>query len=155
MLYIISCDLFSCSVMSDSETWVAGCQASLSFSVSLELAKVMPIESVMPYNHLIPCCPLLLLPSIFPSTGDFCNKLAPRIRWPKCWSFNLASVLPMKIQDWFASRLTGLILQSKGLSRVFSNTTVQKNQFFGTQLSSQSNSHIHTWPLEKIYTVNN
>ena len=61
-----------------------------------------------------------------------------------------ASVLPMNIQDWFPLELTGWIsLQSKGLSRIFSNTTVQKHQFFSTQLSSQSNSHIHTWPLEK------
>ena len=61
-----------------------------------------------------------------------------------------ASVLPMNIQDWFPLRWTGWIsLQSKGLSRVFFNTTVQKHQFFSTQLSSQSNSHIHTWPLEK------
>ena len=63
-----------------------------------------------------------------------------------------ASVLPMNIQDWFPLGLTGLIsLQSKKLSRVFSNTTVQKHQFFGTQLSSPSNSHVHTWPLEKPY----
>ena len=61
-----------------------------------------------------------------------------------------ASVLPMNIQNWFSLEWTGWIsLQSKGLSRVFSNTTVQKHQFFGAQLSSQSNSHIHTWPLEK------
>ena len=61
-----------------------------------------------------------------------------------------ASVLPMNIQDWFPLGLIGWIsLQSKGLSRVFSNTTVQRHQFFGTQPSSQSNSHIHTWPLEK------
>ena len=61
-----------------------------------------------------------------------------------------ASVLPMKTQDWCALGWTGWIsLKYKGLSRVFSNTTVQKHQFFGTQLSSQSNSHIHTWPLEK------
>ena len=62
----------------------------------------------------------------------------------------LASVLPMNTQDWSLSEWTGLIsLQFKGLSRVFSNTTVQKHQFFGSQPSSQSNSHIHTWPLEK------
>ena len=62
----------------------------------------------------------------------------------------LASVLPMNTQDWSPLGWTGWIsLQSKGLSRVFSNTTVQKHQFFGAQLSSQSNSHIHTWPLEK------
>ena len=62
------------------------------------------------------------------------------------------SVLPMNIQDWFPLGWTGCIsLQSKGLSRVFSNTTVQEHQFFGTQPSSQSNSHIHTWPQEKPY----
>ena len=61
-----------------------------------------------------------------------------------------ASVFPMNIQDWFSLGMTGLIsLQSKGLSRVFSNTTVQKNQFFGTELPLQSNSHAHTWILEK------
>ena len=61
-----------------------------------------------------------------------------------------ASIIPMNIQDWFPLGLTGLIsLESKGLLRVFSDTTVQKHQFFGAQLSSQSNSHIHTWPLEK------
>ena len=61
-----------------------------------------------------------------------------------------ASVLPMNTQDWSSLGWTGWVsLLSKGLSRVFSNTTVQKHQFFGTQLSSQSNSHIHTWPLEK------
>ena len=62
----------------------------------------------------------------------------------------LASVLPKNTQDWFPLGWTSWVsLQSKGLSRVFSNTTVQKHQFFGAQLSSQSNSHIHTWPLEK------
>ena len=62
-----------------------------------------------------------------------------------------ASVLPMNTQDWSPLGWTGWIsLQSKGLARVFSNTTVQKHQFFGAQLSSQSNSHIHTWPLEKL-----
>ena len=69
------------------------------------------------------------------------------------WSIGVsasASVLPMNTQDWSPLGWTGWIsLQSKGLSRVFSNTTVQKHQFFGSQLSSQSNSHIHTWPLEK------
>ena len=72
------------------------------------------------------------------------------IRWPKYWVSASTSVLPMNTQDWFPLGWTGLIsLQSEGLSRVFSNTTVQKHQFFGAQLSSQSNSHIHTWPQEK------
>ena len=99
---------------------------------------------------IILCCPLLLLPSIFPSIRAFSSELILHIRWPRYWNFSSASVFPMNIQDWFPSGWTGWIsLQSKGLSRVFSNTTVQKHQFFGTQLSSQSNSHIHTWPLEK------
>ena len=94
--------------------------------------------------------PLLLLPSIFPSIRVFSNESSLRMRWPKYWSFSLASFFPKKSQGWSPSERTGWIsLQSKGLSRVFSNTTVQKHQFFGAQLSSQSNSHIHTWPLEK------
>ena len=74
--------LFSCSVVSDS-LWPHGCQASLSFTVSQNLLKLMSIESVMPSNHLILCCPLLLLPSIFPSIRVFSNESALCIRWPK------------------------------------------------------------------------
>ena len=101
-------------------------QASLSITNSWSLLKLMSIRSVMPSNNLILCHPLLLLPSIFPSIRVFSSE----------------SVLPL---EW-----TGLIsLQSKGLSRVFSNTTVQKHRFFGTQLSLWSNSHIRPWLLEK------
>ena len=198
----------------------------------------MSTKSVMPFNHLILCCPLLLLPSIFPSIRVCSNESVLCIRWPMYWSFSFsissvkfslsvmynslrphglqhtrlpcpspnprvypnscplswwchpttsssvipfsschqsfpesgsfqrsqfftsggqsigvsasASVLPMNIHSWFLLWLTSLIsLQSKGLSRVFSNTTVQKHQFFSAQFSSQSNSHIHTWLLEK------
>ena len=109
----------------------------------------MSIESVMPSNHLILCRPLLL-PPVFPNIRIFSNELVLCIRWPKYWSSASASVLPMNIQNLFPLGLTGLIsLQSKGLSRVFSNTTAQKHQFFCAQPSSQSNSHIHTWLLEK------
>ena len=93
----------------------------------------MPIELVMLSSHLILCHPLLLLLSVFPNMRDFCNELALCIRWPK-YSAS-ASVLPMNIQGLFPLGLTGLILLSKELSRVFSNTTVQKHQFFGVQLS--------------------
>ena len=87
-----------------------------------------------PSNHLILCHPLLL-PSIFPSIRVFSNESALRIRWPKYWSFSF-NILPMNTQDWSPLGWTGWIsLQSKGLSRVFSNTTVQKHQFFSTQLS--------------------
>ena len=115
-----------------------------------ESTQTMSIESVMLSNHLILCCPLLLLPSIFPSIRVLSNESALRTRWPKYWSFSFNISPSNEHQDWSPLGWTGWIsLQSKGLSRVFSNTTVQKHQFFGAQLSSQSNSHIHTWPLEK------
>ena len=83
-------------------------------------------------------------PLLSPSPLAFKESVL-HIRWPKYWSFSFISALPMNIQDWFPLGWTGWnSLQSKGPSRVFSNTTVQKHQFFGTQLSSQSNSHIHT-----------
>ena len=82
---------FSCSVVSDSATpWTAACQASLSITNSWSLSKPMSIESMMPSNHLILCCPLLLLPSIFPSIRVFSNESALRIRWPKYWSFSFS-----------------------------------------------------------------
>ena len=128
---------FSHSVMSDSATpWTAARQASLSITNSWSLLKLMSIESVMPSNHFILCRPLLLLPSIFPSISIFANDSVLCIRWPGIEVSASASVLTMNIQDWYPLRLTGLIsLQSKELSRVFSNTTVQKHQFFGAQLS--------------------
>ena len=130
--------------------WIAAHQASLSFIISQSLLQLISIESVMPSNHLIFCCPPLLLPSVFPSIRVFSNESALHIRWPKFGVSASASVLPMNTQDWSPLEWTGWIsLQSNGFSRVFSNTTVQKPQFFSAQLSSQSNSHIHTWPLEK------
>ena len=112
--------------------WTAAWQASLSITNSQSLLKLMSIESVMASNHLILCHHLLLLSSIFPSIRAFSNESVLRIRWPKY----SASVLPMNIQDWFPLGLTGWIsLQSKGLSRVFSNTTIQNHQLFGAQLS--------------------
>ena len=121
--------------------WTAACQASLSITNSWSLPKLMSIETVRPSNYLILCRPLLLLPPI----RVFSNESALRMRWPKYWSFSF-SISPSNEHlrlisfrmDWLDS------LQSKGLSRVFSNTTVQNHQFFGAQLSSQSNSHIHT-----------
>ena len=102
---------------------------------------------VMPSNHLILCRPLLFLPSIFPSIRVFSKESALCIRWPKYWSFSF-NISPSNEYSGLKSfRVDSL--QSKGLSRVFSNTTVQKHQFFSAQLSSQSNSHIHTWLLEK------
>ena len=131
--------------------WTAARQASLSFMISRSLLKLMSTETVMPSNHLILCRPLLFLPSTFkrPSIRAFSNKSALCIRWPKYWSFSFSISLSNNIRDWFPLGLTGLIsLQSKGLPRVFSGT-IQKCQFFGTQPSLWSNSHIHTWLLEK------
>ena len=130
--------------------WITAHLASLSITNSQSPPKTMCIESVMPSNHLILCHPLLLLPSIFPSIRVSSNESALHIRWPKYWSFRF-SISPSNEHSGLISfSIDGLnSLLSKGLSRVFSNTTVQKYQFFGTQLSLQSNSHIHTWPLEK------
>ena len=117
------CDPMECST-----------QASLSFTISWSLLRLMSMESVMPSNHLILCRPLLLLSSIIPSIRVFSQS----------WLFvsggqsigASASVLPMNIQDWFPFGLTSLIsLLSQGLLRAFSSTTVQKYQFFGAQPS--------------------
>ena len=130
--------------------WIAARQPSLSITNSRSSLKLMSIESVMPSSYLILCHPLLLLPPIPPSIRVFSDESAVRMRWPEYWSFSFSISPSMNTQDWSPLGWTGWIfLQSKGLSRVFSNTTVQKHQFFGAQLSSQSNSHIHTWPLEK------
>ena len=115
--------LFSHQVISDS----AARQASLSLTISWSLPKFMSVELVMPSNHLILSCPLL--PSVFPSIRVFSSGSALCIRWPKDWSFSISP--SSGIQNWFPSGLTGLIaLLSKGLSRVFSSTTVEKHQFF-------------------------
>ena len=129
--------------------WTAALQASLSIINSRSLHKLLSIESVMPSNHLILCCPLLLL-SIFPSIRVFSSESALCIRWPKYWSFSF-NISPSNEHPGLISLgWTGWIsLQSKGLSRAFSNTIVQKHQFFGAQLSLESNSHIHAWLLEK------
>ena len=109
-------------------SWTAACQASLSITNTWSLLKFMCIELVTPYNHLILCCPLLLLPSIFPSIRVFSNGSVLLIDGQSIGVSASASFLPMNIQDWFSLGWTGLIsLQSKGLSRVFSNTTVQKH----------------------------
>ena len=127
--------------------WITARQASLSITNSQNSLKLTSIESVMPSSHLIFCRPLLLLPPITPSIRVFSNESTLCMRWPKYWSFSF-SIIPSKEHpglisfgmDW---------LDLLAVQGTFSNTTVQKHQFFGVQLSSQSNSHIHTWPLEK------
>ena len=115
--------------------WTIACQASLSITNSKSLLKLMSIESVMPSNHLILCCTLLLLPSIFHNIGVFSNESVLCMRWPKYWSFSF-SIGPSNEHPGLTSfRMDWISLQSKGLSRVFSNTAVQKHQFFSAQLS--------------------
>ena len=126
-----TCQL-SHSVVSDSAIpWIVARQASLSIANSWSLPKLMSIESAMPSSHLILCRPLLLLPSIFPSIRVFSNESVLLIRWPKYWGFSFSispsnehSGLISFMMDWLD------LLESKGFSRVFSNTTVQKHQFF-------------------------
>ena len=128
--------------------WTEAHQASLSITNSWSLFKLMPIESVIPSNHLILCQPLLL--SVYPVSESFPMSQFFASSGQSIRVSASTSNLPMNIQNWFPLGWTGWIsLQSKGLSRVFSNTTVQKHQFFGAQLSSGSNSHIHIWPQEK------
>ena len=123
----------------------AACQSSLFLTISRSLLKLKSAKSVMPSNHLILCHPVFLLPSIFLSIRIFSSKWALHIRWRKYWSFSFSispsteysGFISFRI-DWFDS------LQSKRLSRVFSNTTLQKHQFFGAQLSLWSKFHIHT-----------
>ena len=116
----------------------------LSFTVSWSLLRLTSIESVIPSNHLILCCPLLLLPSIFPSIRVFSNESALHIRWPKYWSFSFSISPSNGIQGWLSLGLTGLIsLQSKGLSRIFSNTSVHQHQFLSARPSLWST--LATW----------
>ena len=140
----------SSSVVSNAVTpWTAACQASLSIINSQSLLKLMSIESMMPSSHLISVVPFSFCLQSCPASGSF--PVSPFFTSAgQCIGVSAsASLLPMNIQNWFPLGWTGWIsLKSKGLSRVFSNTTVQKHQFFDTQPSLQSNSHVRTWPLE-------
>ena len=121
-------------------SWIAASQASLSITNSWSLLKPMSMKLVMPSSHLILCHPLLL-----PASGSFPMSQLFISGGQSTRVSASISVLPMNTQDWFPSGWNGWISsQSKGLSRVSSNTTVQKHQFFCAQLSSESNSHIHT-----------
>ena len=130
--------------------WTAAYQASLSFTISWSLLKLMSIESVMPSNHLVLCHPLLFLPSIFPSTRIFSKESDLRSKWPKYWSFSF-SVSPSNEHSWLISfRIDWIdLLAVQGtLKRCFQHHS-SKHQLFGLQPSLLSNSHIHTRLLEK------
>ena len=147
----LCCCLAAQSCLSLCDPMDCSMQAYLSITNSRSLLKLISIESVMPSSHLILCHPFPILSSIVPSIRIFSNESVLPIKWPKYWSFSF-SIIPSKEHptSWSPLGWTGWIyLLSRGLSGVFSNTTVQKHQFFGAQLSSQSNSHIHTWPQEK------
>ena len=130
--------------------WITARQASLSITNSQSSSKPMSIWSVMPSSHLIHCRPLFLLPPMPPSIRVFSNESTLRMRWPKYWSFSF-SIIPSKEHpglisfrmDWFD------LLRVQGTLKSLLHITVQKHQFFGIQPSSQSNSHIHMWLLDK------
>ena len=111
--------------------WTAAHQASLSFTISQSLLKLVSIESVMPSNHLILCRPLLLLPASFPASGYLPVSRLLASGAQSIGASASSSVLPVNLQALCPLGWTGLILQSKGLSEVFSSTTVGKHQFFG------------------------
>ena len=141
---------FSRSVQLFATPWITARQAFLSITNSRSSLRLTSIKSMMPSNHLILCRSLLLLPPIPPSIRVFSSESTLHMRWPKYRSFSFSIIPSKEHQGPTPLEWTGWIfLQSMGLSRVFSNTTIQKHQFFGAQLSSQSNSHIHIWPLKK------
>ena len=134
----------SCPTLCDP--WTAACQASLSITNSRNLLKIVSIESVMPSNHFILHHPLLPS-SILPSMRNFSNESALLMRWPKYWGFSFSISPSNEYSGSFPLGWTGWIsLQSKGLSRLFSNTTVKKRQFFGAQfLYSPALTSIHDY----------
>ena len=130
--------------------WTIARQASLSFTISQKLLKLTSFESVMTSNRLVLCCTFSSCLQSFPASGSFPVSQFFASGGQSIEASASASVPPMNSQDWFPLGLIGLIsLQSSGLSRVFSNTSVQKHPFFGAQPSLRSNSHIHTWLLGK------
>ena len=131
--------------------WIAARQAFLSITISRSSFKLMFIESMMLSSHLILCRPFSSCPQSLPASEFFFLPMSQLFaRGGQSTGVSaLASFLPKNTQGWSPLEWTGWIsLQCKGFSRVFSNITVQKHQFFGAQLSSQSNSRIHTWPLK-------
>ena len=130
--------------------WPHGLQHTRLPCISQSLPKFMSIESIMSSSHLILCHPLLLLPSIFPSIRVFFNELALHIRWSKYWSFSFSINTSNEYSELIFGGFDWMIFSlSKGLLKVFSGTTIWKHQFFSAQPFLWSNSHIHTWLLEK------
>ena len=149
-IFVLSCcSLVLSHVRLVATPWTAACQASLLITNSWSLLKLMFIKLVMPSNHLILCCLLSSCLQSFPASGYFLMSWLLASSGQSIGVSASPSILPMNNKDWFPLGWTGLIsLQSKGLSRAFSDTTVQKHQFFSTQPSLWSNSNIRTWLLE-------
>ena len=145
---IITDVLCCCCLVAESRTlfvtsWIAAHQASLSFTISWSLLKLMSIESVIPSSHLILCCPPFLLPSIFPSIRVFSNKLALRIRWPKYWSFSLIISPSNEYSGFISFRIVWFdLLAVQGILKSLLQHHISNHHFFGAQLSLWSNSHI-------------
>ena len=130
--------------------WIAARQDSLSITNSQSSLKLMSIKSVMPSSHIILCHPLLLLPSVPPSIRVFSNESTLHTRWPKYWSFSFSIIPSKEIPGLISFRMDWLdLLAVQGTLKSLLQHHSSKHQFFGAQLSSQSNSHIHTWLLEK------
>ena len=130
--------------------WIAARQASLSITNSRSSLKLTTIVLVMPSNHLILCRPLLLLPPIPPSIRVFSNESALHMRWSKYWSFSFSIIPSKEIPELISFRMDWLdLLAVRGTLKSLLQHHSSKASFFGAQLSSQSNSHIYTWLLEK------
>ena len=139
------CCSVALSCLTFATPWIAACQASLSFTISSSLLRLMSVESMIPSTHLILSYPLL--PSIFPSIRVFSKKLALCIRWPKYWSFSFSpdeysGLISFRI-NWFD------LLPVQGTLKSLSSTAVGKHQFFSLSLLYGPNSHIRMWLLEK------
>ena len=130
--------------------WITARQASLSITNSRSSLRLMSIESVMPSSHLILCRPLLLLTPILSSIRVFSNESTLRMRWPKYWSFSISIIPSKEIPGLISFRMDWLdLLAVQGTQESSPTPQFKSINFFGTQPSSQSNSHIHTWPQEK------
>ena len=142
---------FSCSVVSDSAIpWITARQGSLSITISWSSFKLMSIELVMPSSHFILCRPLLLLPPIPPSIRAFSNESSLRMRWPKYWSFSFSIIPSKEIPGLISFRMDCLeLLAVQETLKSLQHHSSKASILGGAQLSSQSNSCIHTWPLEK------
>ena len=152
----VSSSVQFCSVQSLSRVWlfvtpwITAHQASLSITNSRSSLRLTPIEFVMPSSHLILGHPLLLLPLIPPSFRVFSNESTLRMRWPKYWSFSFSIIPSKEIPGLISFRMDWLdLLAVQGTLKSLLQHHSSRHQFFGAQLSSQSNSHIHTWLLEK------